>query len=102
MSQLYVCYRHFAVQHVMARREVLSEPHHSADVMTVECAAQGFRRGGSRVLFFPPPLQFCQGLAVVQAVKVYLMHVRPRGFDSDDVRSSAQIAVELKSVVKEL
>ncbi len=47
MSQLCVCYRHFAVEHVMPRDELLSEPHHSADVMTVECAAQGFRRGGS-------------------------------------------------------
>src|SRR5438094_2753615 len=54
VSQLGVCYGHFTLQHIMPRHKLLSQPHHSPDVMTVERAAQGLRRGGTALMLLPP------------------------------------------------
>jgi len=83
MCELGVCYRHFAMQHVMPWHELLSQLHHSPDVMTVERTAQGFRRGGTVLVRFAPALQVVHSAAVAEAVDVHLVHGGTGSFDSD-------------------
>ena len=93
---------HFAMQYITPRYEVLSQPHHSVDIMAVERAAQGFRRGRAVALLFPPAVQVGDAFALVQTVYIHLVHARAGGFDSDHLHSPMQIVRELESEVKEL
>src|SRR5438094_1789534 len=102
MCQFSVCDWHFTVQDVTPRGEILSQPHHPVDIMTVERAAQGFRRRGTMPLLFPPVVQVGDSFTFVQTIDINLVHGWTGRFDSDDMRSFVQIARELESVVKEL
>src|SRR3954466_9616474 len=102
VRQFGVCDWHFTVQHVTTGTEVLAQPHHVVDIMTIESAAQGFGRRGVIVMLFPPAPQVGDSLTLVQTVNIKLVHRWARGFDSDYLRSLVQFTRELKSVVNEL
>src|SRR3954468_6755030 len=102
VRQFGVCDWHFTVQHVTTGTEVLAQPHHAVDIMTIESAAQGFGRRGVIVLPFPPAPQVGDSLTLVQTVNIKLVHRWAGRFDSDYLRSLVQFTRELKSVVNEL
>src|ERR1043166_2082389 len=89
VSELGIGHRHFAVQHVAARGEFLSQPDHARKVVTIECATQG----GERCLIFRrslgPAMHIRRGLTVMQAIEIELMHRWSRRFDTNDLGSTA-------------
>src|SRR5438045_9527518 len=102
MCEIGVCDRHFTVQHISARRKILSQPYHPVNVMTVECTTQGLRWRGALALLFPPGVYIGHRSLLVKTIDVHPVHAGARGFESDNLRSLVQSAIELKHVVKEI
>jgi hypothetical protein len=81
--------RHFAVQHIAARGEFLSQPDHARNVVIIECATERLEGCLVGVLSLGPAMHIRRGLAVMEAKEIELMHRWPRRFDPNHLGSFA-------------